>query len=960
MADQHDKSLTLSLHGGTGGPGGSGQSGGYGGAGGPGHGPTLKVEAGTVHIVINHSNRKEEKDIPRQDFINWLSPINFFPRQADILQLWQEGTGEWLLADPGFQAWKTGSIRTLWCHGIRVACIYLDHKEENDQTPSKLLAALWRQLVLGRDVGSTAKNLYVQHKEKGTAPSLKEVLEVLSSSLEMFSKVFFVIDAIDEYPDYQRCILLKNLADLMGHKVNLMVTSRPHVPVPEDPPLPNVKTLQIHAMPKDIRKYVDAQIDLSPHLPKHMQKKPQLRENIHKKITDTVDGMFLLAKLHIESLSTKLSVGAIQEALEELPKNLHDTYNIAMHRIEAQTEDSRRTARSTLIWVANAKRPLRVSEITAALAIKPGARSLNEDYLIDIETILSVCAGLVTVDKQSVLRLVHYTTQEYLDKIQAKRFPDAQTEITCTLLTFLCWPRLHLLEELHLAKYSQYCLAHAAGQPEVQLRKTVLEFLGHASHLRQKLFSRGDGWENGIWNCPPWNYLDWPSQPSALWIAAAANLVETAKFLLFVEGAPWIQCLDRYDIIVASYYGHLKMVQLLIDNGADVNAQGGIYKSALGAALFGGNTEMVEFLMDQGAHLNSDGENPLSWETRNEMVFGTALQVASVWGQIGTVQFLLQQKADINGCREIYGTALQTAALTGNLEVVQLLLDRGANVNAEGGQYGTALQAASYAGQVDIAEVLLKSNPNVNANVLQGDRPTALQAALYGGHTFLAQLLLQKGADVHATGGHYPTALQAALYGGHRDIAQLLLDQGADVNAQEGGFPTALQAACYAGYEDIIHQLLEKGANVNSQVNSTERETAKLQALKYNPTTLEAGIIVVHGGKGGCAGKGLHSDHYEVILSNKIQVPSTLELKEHWIAGSFLGGKGGSGGMGDKFGGAGGNVRVLRYCPEVMLKSHGWHFTGGQGGQGGPGIEGGGPGGCGGTSRQGPEPATRW
>ncbi|KAJ6565253.1 hypothetical protein DFH09DRAFT_821023, partial [Mycena vulgaris] len=116
------------------------------------------------------------------------------------------------------------------------------------------------------------------------------------------------------------------------------------------------------------------------------------------------------------------------------------SYNIAMQRIEGQSEDDRRTACSTLIWVVNAKRPLKVSEITAALAIKPGAQSLDEDYLMDIETILAVCAGLVILDKESsVVRLVHYTTQEYLDRIQAEKFPNAQTEITQTLLTFLAF-----------------------------------------------------------------------------------------------------------------------------------------------------------------------------------------------------------------------------------------------------------------------------------------------------------------------------------------------------------------------------------------------------------------------------------------------------------------------------------------------------------------------------------------
>ncbi|KAF7328544.1 NACHT and ankyrin domain protein [Mycena venus] len=730
MSDQREQSLTFNFHGGTGGGGGSGHRGGYGGDGGPGHGPTLhlKVEAGTVRVVINHSDRKEEKDIPRQDFLNWLSPINFFLRQADILQVRQEGTGEWLLADPRFRAWKTASRRTLWCHGIPgagktvlasivvdhlttqskdknigVACLYLNHKEANDQTPSKLLAAIWRQLVYGRDVGSIAKNLYPEHQEKGTALPLKEVLKVLRSSLEEFSQVFLVVDAIDEYPDDQRCILLKHLVKLMGPKVNLMLTSRPHIPA--DPALPNVETLEIRAMPEDIQKYIDVQIDLSPRLPKHMQKKPQLRENIHKKIIDTVDGMFLLAKLHIESLRTKNSIGAVQEALEELPKSLHDTYDIAMQRIEAQNEDDRRTARSTLIWVANAKRPLEVPEITAALAIKLGSQRLNEDDLIDIETILSVCAGLVVVDQhRKVVRLVHYTTQEYLDSIQAQKFPDAQQEITRTLLTFLTfdgYPDLfwtnYWAKSAHLpplVEYSQYCLAHAAGQHEGQLTEMIAKFLGQAFQWRGMLVLMR------MWDSPPWNYSHWPSQPSALWIAAAANLMETAKFLL---EPPLLQHSENPEIIVASDYGHLQMVKLLIESGADVTATGGSHGSTLQAAAARGQAEMVNYLLGKKPgqeYLNHKGGN--------------------------------------------YGTALCAACANGNVEVVSALLQAGAKWNVNGKKFGTPLHVAVLMDNREMVNLLIGDNP-IDANCTWKDVGTAADVAGYIQSRPLFDLLIQKG-----------------------------------------------------------------------------------------------------------------------------------------------------------------------------------------------------------------------
>jgi hypothetical protein len=291
---------------------------------------------------------------------------------------------------------------------------------------------------------------------------------------------------------------------------------------------------------------------------------------------------FLLAKLHIESLSKKSTIKRVREALKTLPKDLNDSYDSAMKRIEDQNEEERTIAHSALTWVVNAKRPLTVAELQVALAVEPGAQELDDDNLLDIEIILAVCAGLVIVDEQlSVVRLVHYTTQEYFDGIQEQQFPDAQTEITRILLTFLSFekivdvPRDWRDDLPPLVEYSQYCLMHATGPPEHQLRSMILEFF--------RLVPRWKGGMTWRWSSPPWGFPDWPSKPSALWIAAATNLLETATFLL--EEAPH---LDNQEIRVASYSGHLQMVQLLIDHGANVNASGRHFRNALQAASEGG------------------------------------------------------------------------------------------------------------------------------------------------------------------------------------------------------------------------------------------------------------------------------------------------------------------------------------------------------------------------------------
>jgi hypothetical protein len=172
---------------------------------------------------------------------------------------------------------------------IGVACMYLNHKEADIQTPSKLLAALWRQLVLDRDTGTIAENLHKEHQGKGTAPTLEEVVKVLSSSLAEFSKVFIIVDAIDEYPETRRWTLLQHMA-AMGSNVKLMITSRPHIS-PEAFSFPSLETLDIQAASTDIREYINVWIYSSPRLFKHVQNQSNLQDEIHAKIIATVDGM---------------------------------------------------------------------------------------------------------------------------------------------------------------------------------------------------------------------------------------------------------------------------------------------------------------------------------------------------------------------------------------------------------------------------------------------------------------------------------------------------------------------------------------------------------------------------------------------------------------------------------------------------------------------------------------------
>jgi hypothetical protein len=241
-----------------------------------------------------------------------------------------------------------------------------------------------------------------------------------------------------------------------------------------------------------------------------------------------------------------------------------------MEWIEQQHEEKKKIAYSTLTWVANAKRPLTIEELQTALAVEPGARSLDEDNILEVDSILAACAGLVLVDEQlSVVLLVHYTAQQYLDSIQTQKFPDAQLQIARSLLTYITFDEFRSLDHTKILRqdaslpslfyYSQYCLAHAAGSHKGELQDMIVQFLNWALLQERSL--------ELLWNSPPWHPpSQWlgPSQPSALWLAAATNMVETAKFLLRVLP---VQQSDSHELTAAWYYGHLQMVQLLVEHG---------------------------------------------------------------------------------------------------------------------------------------------------------------------------------------------------------------------------------------------------------------------------------------------------------------------------------------------------------------------------------------------------------
>jgi len=132
---------------------------------------------------------------------------------------------------------------------------------------------------------------------------------------------------------------------------------------------------------------------------------------------------------------------ATRTALKKFPKGseaYNYAYEEAMERVDGQITNSRDLAKQVLSWITCAKRRLTTSELRYALAVEVNESELDEDNLPEVEDMVSVCAGLVIVDKESdIIRLVHYTTQEYFEQTQDHWFPNSVVEVTTICVTYL-------------------------------------------------------------------------------------------------------------------------------------------------------------------------------------------------------------------------------------------------------------------------------------------------------------------------------------------------------------------------------------------------------------------------------------------------------------------------------------------------------------------------------------------
>ena len=567
---------------------------------------------------------------------------------------------------------------------------------------------------------------------------------------------------------------------------------------------------------------------------------------------------FRWAVCQLDQLQKCIDLDQLKKELRNLPRTLDATYQRMIHNIDPIHKEK---AIFLLQLLLAFDRPLKLDEVVDAIAIDIQNKSFRmSDRMPHPRDVAVLCPSLVVLSDHgspsmcgadNEVRFAHFSVKEYLqsgrvDTSIAEQLSDTPlrktviTKCICYLLQLRFEASVHSF--MHRMPWvegaADFVFEHAHDFDSYLEVTTLVDQLLRDRACFADLRRISEPELTVSERCDT-SWKRFPL-PSPIFYAAIARIHSFIRTFIQLRGVD--TQIGTYDdaVVGASSVGDTRMVQELLQHGADANTRSRYPLGALVSACVRGHSEVVQILLDYGANANEENEEfgkPLyvalehghtdvaqvllkNGADINARSFhdDTALQAAAASisaGNLETMQWLIDNGAYINAQGGEYGSALQAAVHSGDIEVVELLLSSGADVNAQGGAYGGPLQAASYLEDIEVAELLLANGANVNAQ--GGKYGNALQIAVYGASIEAVELLLDNGVDVNAQGGEYGSALQAASNRGCLEVVQLLLDQGAQVNTQGGAYGNALQDASIAGHVKIIELLLDKGAQVNAQ-----------------------------------------------------------------------------------------------------------------------------------------------
>ncbi|THY04866.1 Pfs, NACHT and ankyrin domain protein [Aureobasidium pullulans] len=482
--------------------------------------------------------------------------------------------------------------------------------------PNQLSDRLYRSHAIHPHDEEGDYDLYQSHKEGARQPNLDSLSRTLNVMISQMDEVTIVLDALDESRTRKELLVwLEGIRETQDINLRLLATSRKEEDIYSHIgkwcSTDEILAIPDDAMDKDIQAYVHASIQTDRRFDR-WESRPDVQEEIETKLMEKAGGMFRWAKCQLDTLEHCFDYPDVEKTLRELPKDLYGTYARILEQILEQNVPKVVRVLQLLTW---SERPLLLEEMVDAIAVRPNDEpAFNPlNRMPRPRDILRICPSLVLlVDKSasedSILEHVTYDSQgsdEGSDSGAAK-----------------VW-------ELRLAHFSvkEYLVSKDVQHPVMgQLEETsaraaiaitCLAYLSSLDHnlslgqIRQQYAFSQYSAMHWAENAKVGGGTDKELQSRITAFMSEAEMAFPTCHALFNPEFPWETEPDstREKVLTPLYYASMTGLEMstksLVCRGADVNAQGGYYGSALQAASVRGHDKIVQMLLDEGADVNA-------------------------------------------------------------------------------------------------------------------------------------------------------------------------------------------------------------------------------------------------------------------------------------------------------------------------------------------------------------------
>ncbi|KAH7175728.1 hypothetical protein EDB81DRAFT_18581 [Dactylonectria macrodidyma] len=538
----------------------------------------------------------------------------------DHFQMWlKQGSGPLLVtADPG--CGKSVLAKYLIDHGLprSTTICYFFFKDQDQNTVRQALCALLHQLFSLKP--SLIEHAMPQFRKdgQGLINSTESLWKVLRNAIKdpQAGPVIVVLDALDECAKSEFADLMRNVesqfrSDQSGYgKLKYLLTCRPYEQVVSKfrgllEAFPNIRIPgeeESDAISQEVNYVITHRVN---QLLTKKSLSPKIKNCLEKILQETAHRTYLWVYLvfdYLEKENFKRTAKGIESTIATLPSSVNEAYEQILNKSE-----NYHMAQKALSIILAASRPLTLSEMNVAVNIDYTSQSIHDLDLEDNEdfkTSLRSWCGLFVSIHQGSIYFLHQTAREFL-------LADLASPTT---VSELHWHHSITTRDAQ-AVLAGLCVRYLDFfNSNVNLQTDAKGEAGHSVGSHAFLDYSAKCWGAHFRDASIMD--DDAILPFALRICDPNSKSYSVWFKIYWKTTRMRTTEYFTDLKLASYYGHRVVVKLLLEKGAEIEADSAYGRTPLSWAAENGHEAVVRMLPEKGADVevkDNDGRTPLSW-----------------------------------------------------------------------------------------------------------------------------------------------------------------------------------------------------------------------------------------------------------------------------------------------------------------------------------------------------------